>query len=87
MITLGRWNVDKHIEWLDQHPERKPKKGKTPKMVTHYYGAGDTCTETGKARDVEVKLKCKYSEGQTDTVSLYLLEPQTCSYILGVSPF
>lgn len=85
VITLGRWNREKHMEWLNQNPDRRPKKGKTPKMVTHYYGDGDTCAETGKPRHVEVKLKCKYTEGQSDTVSLYLLEPQTCGYILGVS--
>lgn len=84
VILLGRWNADKHIKWLDQNPDRRPKKGKTPRMVSHYYGDGDTCPETGKLRHVEVKLKCKYAEGQSDTVSVYLLEPQTCSYILGV---
>ena len=87
VISLGRWNAEKHIKWLDQNPDRRPKKGKTPKMVSHYYGDGDTCPETGKPRHVEVKLKCKYTEGHSDTVSLYLLEPLTCSYILGVSLF
>lgn len=87
MIALGRWNQEKHIQWLDQNPEKRPKKGKTPKLVSHLYGDGDVCPETGKARQVEVKLKCKFNDagGSSDTVSLYLLEPQTCSYILGVS--
>lgn len=83
-ITLGRWNPEKHIEWLNQHPEKRPKKGKTPKMVSHFYADGDICEETGKPRQVEVKLKCKYQGGQLDTIALYLLEPYTCDYILGV---
>ena len=85
VITLGRWIPEKHIEWLNQNPEKRPKKGKTPKMVSHFYSDGDVCAETGKARHVEVKLKCKYSETNSDSVGLYLLEPQTCAYILGVS--
>ena len=87
VISLGRWNRDKHLEWLERNPDKRPKKGKTPKMVSHFYGDGDVCPETGKPRHVEVKLKCKYSDaasGASDTVSLYLLEPQTCNYILGV---
>ena len=39
----------------------------------------------GKARQVEVKLKCKYVEGHPESVALYLLEPKTCQYILVVS--
>lgn len=87
VISLGRWNREKHMQWLEQNPEKRPKKGKTPKLVSHFYSDGDVCPETGKPRHVEVKLKCKYGEGNSDTVALYLLEPQTCSYILGVSLF
>jgi len=36
-----------------------------------------------KPRAVEVKLKCKQADSPS-TVSLYLLEPRTCEYILGV---
>lgn len=53
--------------------------------MSHFYGNGDTCEETGKARQVEVKLKCKYVEGHPESVALYLLEPKTCQYILVVS--
>jgi hypothetical protein len=38
---------------------------------------------TGKPRHVEVKLKCKKSESPS-AVSIYLLEPKTCEYVLGV---
>ena len=36
-----------------------------------------------KPRQVEVKLKCKRSDSPS-TVSLYLLEPKTCEYVLGI---
>ena len=36
-----------------------------------------------KPRQVEVKLKCKRSDSPS-TVSLYLLEPRTCEYVLGI---
>ena len=38
---------------------------------------------TEKPRQVEVKLKCKRSDSPS-TVSLYLLEPRTCEYVLGI---
>ena len=47
---------------------------------------GSTCDLNGKPRQVEVRLKCRES-GTTESlnaVSLYLLEPEVCSYILGV---
>lgn len=53
--------------------------------MSHFYGNGDICEETGRARQVEVKLKCKYVEGHPESVALYLLEPKTCQYILVVS--
>lgn len=36
-----------------------------------------------KPRQLEVKLKCKRSDSPS-TVSLYLLEPRTCEYVLGI---
>jgi hypothetical protein len=41
---------------------------------------------TGKPRQVEVRLKCRESgtSESLNAVSLYLLEPDVCSYVLGV---
>lgn len=88
-VTLGFWDHASHVKWISDNPEKKPKRGKTPKMVSHYYSKGDICPDTGKARSVEVKLKCKFlAGGSPDSISLYLLEPHTCDYILGIeSPF
>lgn len=83
-ILLGTWDKKSHVTWIEEHSERKPKKGKAPKFVTHFYSGGDFCDATKKPRAVEVRLRCKDVKGSPDSVSLYLLEPRTCEYILGV---
>ena len=52
--------------------------------VSHFYANGDICDKTGKPRQTEVKLKCLENSSSPAQVSLYLLEPRTCHYILGV---
>ncbi|KAI7690253.1 hypothetical protein SSS_01331 [Sarcoptes scabiei] len=84
IINLGKWNLDKHIEWIETNPSKKPKKNKTPKQVWHYYSDGDYCESTQRPRKVEVKLKCKNDSPNPDSVAIYLMEPKTCDYILGV---
>ncbi|RWS23527.1 endoplasmic reticulum lectin 1-like protein, partial [Leptotrombidium deliense] len=83
-ISLGKWKKDDHIRWLQQNPNKKPKKGKTPKQVSHFYGNGDSCDLTGKPRQVEVKLKCRFVEGQPESIALFLSEPKPCDYVLGI---
>lgn len=52
--------------------------------ISHFYSGGDVCDKTGKPRQTEVKLKCLENSSSSAQVSLYLLEPRTCHYILGV---
>lgn len=52
--------------------------------MSHFYSGGDVCDKTGKPRQTEVKLKCLENSSSPAQVSLYLLEPRTCHYILGV---
>ena len=52
-------------------------------QVSIFYSGGDMCDLTGKPRQIEVKMKCKQADSPS-TVSLYLLEPKTCEYVLGV---
>ncbi|ROT81404.1 putative endoplasmic reticulum lectin 1-like [Penaeus vannamei] len=63
------------------HPEKVYKPGR--RYVSHFYSGGTTCDLTGRPRQVEVKLKCKESQSPS-SVTLYLLEPETCEYTLGV---
>jgi len=83
VINLGKFSENDHVAWLEQHPTKKPKEASNRKQVSIFYSGGDVCDITGKPRQIEVKLKCKQADSPS-TVSLYLLEPKTCEYVLGV---
>lgn len=86
-IIVGTWNSQEHMEWAKKNVARsyllREDGTQKVKVVSHFYGHGDLCDLTGKPRQVIVKLKCKESESP-HAVTLYMLEPQTCQYILGV---
>ncbi|XP_031552840.1 endoplasmic reticulum lectin 1-like isoform X2 [Actinia tenebrosa] len=76
-VLLGKWNKEEHIKWI------RSKKTKTVGYAVHLYSGGDICDLTGKPRQVQVRLRCKEST-HLQEVSLYLMEPEVCHYILGV---
>ncbi|XP_051504414.1 endoplasmic reticulum lectin 1 isoform X1 [Myxocyprinus asiaticus] len=84
-VVVGSWNREDHLNWVKKNVARSYSKddGAKVKVVSHFYGHGDVCDLTGKPRQVIVKLKCKESESP-HAVTVYMLEPQTCQYILGV---
>ncbi|RZC34923.1 PRKCSH domain containing protein [Asbolus verrucosus] len=83
-IKLGTFNKMKHLEWIEQHPHKRPKPLPQRTQLSHLYSDGTVCDKTGKPRQTEVKLKCLEDSSNMNTVSLYLLEPRYCEYILGV---
>ncbi|KAJ8248284.1 hypothetical protein GJAV_G00240350 [Gymnothorax javanicus] len=87
IVVVGSWNEDEHLEWARKNVARsyqlRDDEVQKVKVVSHFYGHGDVCDLTGKPRQVIVKLKCKESESP-HAVTVYMLEPQTCQYILGV---
>lgn len=83
-IVLGNWNKVKHLQWLADNPGKKPKNKGNRKQLSLFYSDGDTCDLTGKSRYVEVKLKCLNKPQQPHAVTIYLVEPKSCEYILGV---
>ncbi|KAI1894514.1 hypothetical protein AGOR_G00116580 [Albula goreensis] len=87
IVVVGSWNPDEHLEWAQKNVARsyqlREDGVQKVKVVSHFYGHGDVCDLTGKPRQVIVKLKCKESESP-HAVTVYMLEPQTCQYILGV---
>lgn len=89
VVDLGKFDKEKHLEWIEAHPHKKPKPIDQRKQLSHFYSDGSVCDKTGKLRQTEVKLKCVTNPlGSQSSVSLFLLEPKTCEYILGVeSPF
>ncbi|XP_060105104.1 endoplasmic reticulum lectin 1 [Heteronotia binoei] len=86
-VVVGTWNKAEHTHWAQNNEARayqlRDDSQKTVKTVSHYYGNGDLCDLTGKPRQVTVKLKCKESDSP-HAVTVYMLEPQICLYILGV---
>uniref|UniRef100_A0A4P6D8D0 Endoplasmic reticulum lectin 1 n=1 Tax=Rhodnius prolixus TaxID=13249 RepID=A0A4P6D8D0_RHOPR len=80
-ISLGVFDKEAHIAWIKKNPHKKPRPLGSRTFLFHYYNNGDICPETGKPRETQVKLKCIEKKG---TVSMYLLEPQICQYILGI---
>ncbi|XP_072363974.1 endoplasmic reticulum lectin 1 isoform X1 [Scyliorhinus torazame] len=87
IIVVGTWNKEEHIMWAAKSSARayqwREDGTQKVRVVSHFYGNGDLCDLTGKPRQVVVKLKCKESESP-HAVTIYMLEPQTCQYILGV---
>ncbi|XP_071962419.1 endoplasmic reticulum lectin 1-like [Antedon mediterranea] len=79
-ITLGTWNTVEHIKW---YHSSKRLKTQNPAIISQFYGNGDICDLTGKARQVQVRLKCKETL-KLPAVSLSLQEPLTCDYILTI---
>lgn len=81
---LGYFNEDIHKKWLTENPQKRPKPVQSRTHLTHFYQGGSLCDKTGEKRQTEVKLKCLENSPSSSKVSLYLMEPQTCQYILGV---
>ncbi|KOC69075.1 Endoplasmic reticulum lectin 1 [Habropoda laboriosa] len=85
IVNLGKFDKQKHLEWIAAHPHKKPKSPELRKQLSHFYSDGTICDKTGNPRQTEVKLKCIESHtASPSSVSLFLLEPKTCEYVLGV---
>ncbi|GFO04145.1 endoplasmic reticulum lectin 1-like protein [Plakobranchus ocellatus] len=83
-IHLGYWNKEKHLQWLQDNPSRRPRAAQDRKLVSLFYSGGDVCDLTGKSRTCEVRLKCLQNIKNTHAVILSLAEPSTCQYVLTV---
>lgn len=83
-INLGRFDRNKHLEWIESNPQKRPKPLSQRKQLSHFYSDGTVCDKTGKPRQTIVKLKCLENTSNLGAVSLYLLEPKYCEYVLGV---
>ncbi|KAH9519552.1 Endoplasmic reticulum lectin 1 [Bulinus truncatus] len=83
-ILLGYWNKEKHITWLQNNPNKKPRPAEGRKILSLYYSGGDTCDLTKKPRNCEVRLKCLQNLKIPHAVALSLAEPESCQYVLTV---
>ncbi|XP_055856186.1 endoplasmic reticulum lectin 1 [Episyrphus balteatus] len=84
-VILGYFKDDLHRDWLKSHPAKRMRRNPNEPDTTlwHHYGAGSRCDKTGNLRETDVKLMCVASSSMS-SVSMYLLEPKTCQYILVV---
>lgn len=83
-INLGKFDRSKHLNWIEKNPQKRPKPFAQRKQLSHFYSDGKSCDKTGKPRQTVVKLKCLENSSNLGAVSLYLLEPKYCEYVLGV---
>ncbi|XP_047530097.1 endoplasmic reticulum lectin 1 isoform X2 [Vanessa atalanta] len=83
-LLLGKYDEQAHLDWIKENRGKAPKPIDQRTSVSHFYSGGDVCDKTSKPRQTEVKLKCLENSSSPAQVSLYLLEPRTCHYILGV---
>lgn len=81
---LGYFDADLHRRWMEDHESKRPQLDSPKPQLTHFYSGGTVCPNVDKMRQVEVKLKCMENSASKSAVSLYLMEPKTCEYVLGV---
>ncbi|MCP9260481.1 hypothetical protein DINM_003511 [Dirofilaria immitis] len=80
-VLLGLFNLDIHKHWIDDNPQKKPVKidGRVT-QVSHLYAGGAFCEKT----NIHSTYSLSNVKGSQTAVTIYLLEPHTCQYILGV---
>jgi endoplasmic reticulum lectin 1 len=86
-IVLGTFNEEIHRQWAEQYPHKVVKsEGGHIQQVSNMYTQGDICKETGAHRSCEVRIRCHKptDSGSYSKILIYMLEPDTCSYILVV---
>lgn len=97
-IVLGKYNPKTYREWLVANPQKGRAMTETTtgsssqsrSLLWTFYGEGTQCELTGRPRHTEVKLRCTHptlsvtASTVKTTSQLYLLEPETCEYVLSV---
>ncbi|XP_054745146.1 endoplasmic reticulum lectin 1 [Anastrepha obliqua] len=81
-LFLGYFSESSHRQWLAKNLDKMPKRGGYSNALWHHYDQGTHCDRTGSPREVDVKLMCTPISSSASAVSIYLLEPKTCQYIL-----
>ncbi|CAF0839133.1 unnamed protein product [Didymodactylos carnosus] len=57
-VLLGKWNQEKHINWINANPKKRPLANVNKRtFISLYYTDGDVCDLTKKPRVAEVKLR------------------------------
>ncbi|XP_068150605.1 endoplasmic reticulum lectin 1 [Drosophila tropicalis] len=83
-LFLGYFSEESHRQWVNLNPDKGSRRPAIPSSIWHHYEKGTHCDQTDAPREVDVKLTCTQVTTSGTTVSMYLLEPKTCQYILVV---
>ncbi|GMT00740.1 hypothetical protein PENTCL1PPCAC_22914, partial [Pristionchus entomophagus] len=91
-ILLGAFNKERHLQYLHDHPTKRPNRfdGKVVQVV-HFYSGGMQCGDESEKdfhREVEVRFRClsKNNEDEmkatADDIEFTVTEPSKCKYIM-----
>lgn len=83
-LFLGYFSEEAQRQWANTNPDKGARRTGFTSSIWHHYGKGTHCDRTGLPREVDVKLTCTPVTTSGTAVSMYLLEPKTCQYILVV---
>ncbi|EDW45876.1 endoplasmic reticulum lectin 1 [Drosophila sechellia] len=83
-LFLGYFSEEAHRAWSNANPDKGARRSGFTTSIWHHYGKGTHCEQIGVPREVDVKLTCTPVTNSGTAVSMYLLEPKTCQYILVV---
>ncbi|XP_045467077.1 endoplasmic reticulum lectin 1-like [Harmonia axyridis] len=83
-ICLGKFNLNKHLEWIRSRPYKRPKPLGYRTYITQFYTDGSVSNITGRPRQTEVKLKCIENTTHKDALVMYLHEINFGKYLLGI---
>lgn len=53
-VNLGKFDIQKHLEWIAIHPYKKPGPREIRKHLSHFYSDGTICEKIGQLRQTEV---------------------------------
>ncbi|XP_034669603.1 endoplasmic reticulum lectin 1 [Drosophila subobscura] len=83
-LFLGYFSEESHRQWAVANPDKGARRTGFSSSIWHHYVKGTHCDRTSQPREVDVKLTCTPVTTSGTAVSMYLLEPKTCQYILVV---
>ncbi|ALC39404.1 CG6766 [Drosophila busckii] len=83
-LFLGYFSEESHRQWVSTNPDKGARTPGLSSSLWHHYEKGTHCDRTNLPREVDVKLTCMPVTTSGTAVSMYLLEPKTCQYILVV---
>lgn len=82
-VLLGTWSAENHLEWIKKFKYKRPAANINDRSTfSLLYSNGQLCEASNKNRFVEVKFKCV--KDISYAVSIYMVEPKTCEYLLGI---